>query len=177
MRAEAVLTAILLVSTMGVATATTTTDTTTADVTLRVAPEGFVVPNHPAADNEAVWLIDPVEDPRFNDQEGVAGCRLTVPDADEDDAIDGSEVLDHATDSDCILGWDAVAFGGQGRFVTVVDGLEKAGPTETGWPVGWWAIQVDGRWADVGIDAMSLEDGQSLSFIYYSGLGFDPTET
>lgn len=143
--------------------------TTTADVTLRVAPEGFVVPSHWAVGNDARWIVDPVEDRQFNDEDGIAGCRLTVDDADGDDRIDGGEVLDHATEQGCILGWDSVFFDGEGRFVTMVDGLRKKGATDTGWPTGWWVIQVDGQASDVGIDQMNLQDGQDLSFVFYTG--------
>lgn len=145
--------------------------TTTADVTLRVAPEGFVVPSNPITQHEATWLIDPAEDTRFNDRDGVAGCDLTVQDANDDGAIDGGEVLDAADQDGCIVGWDYTVFDCCGRFVTSVDGLD-----EVQWPVGWWTIQIDGVWADDGIDTMDLSDGQSLEFVYYAGAGLDPTD-
>lgn len=162
-------TAILLTTTLLVLATGATAGTLTADVTLRAAPEGFVVPSHHIAKNEAVWLVDPVEETRFNDRDGIAGCQLTVTDADEDERIDGGEVLDHATAQDCILGWDATYFSCCGRFVTMVDGLEKTGATATGWPTGWWVVQVDGQATDVGIDQLDLADGQDLSFVYYTG--------
>lgn len=133
-------------------------------ITLRVAPEGFVVPSHWAVGNEAVWILDPASDDTFNDQDGVAGCELTVSDANGDGAIDGGEVLDRATADECISGWDHVVFGCCGRFVTMVDDLE-----ETGWPATWWLLQIDGVAAEVGIDDMDLTSGQSLELVYYVG--------
>lgn len=149
-------------------------ETVEADVTLRVAPEGFVIPSlHwttswiTGESTEAVWLIDPVEDDRFDDQDGVAGCAdLSVPDGNGDGRVDGGEVLDHATETGCISGWDYYIDDDWGRFLTEIDGREKAGPTQTGWPAGWWKIQLDGESSPVGIDHMDLEDGQSLSFVY-----------
>lgn len=150
----------------------------TADVTLRVAPTGFVVPSqHPftqgaaGTSTPAVWLIDPVEDPSFNDEDGVAGCQLTATDTDDDGAIDGGEVLDQATDAGCITGWDYITFSCCGRFITMVDDLWKSNATafETGYPTGWWQIQIDGHVSDVGIDDMNLTGEQDLSFVYRQG--------
>lgn len=137
----------------------------TSEVTLRVAPEGFVVPSHWAAGNDAVWLVDPTEETTFNDRDGIAGCELTVP-AGGDGVVDGADVLDHATDEGCISGWDAET-GSLGRFVTSVDGRDQVAPG--GVPVLWWLIQVDGRSASTGIDGLALDDGQDLSFVYYAG--------
>lgn len=162
-------TAILLTTTLLVLATGATAAAVTADVTLRVAPEGFVVPSHPMVGNPAVWIVDPVEETRFNDRDGVAGCQLTVTDTDGDDRIDGAEALDQAADEGCILGWDSVFFDCCGRFVTMVDGLEKQGATETGWPTGWWIVQVDGQATDVGVDQLDLGDGQDLGFAYYTG--------
>lgn len=142
-----------------------------AGVTLRVAPEGFVVPSlhwstNAVADTttEAVWIHDPAQDDTLNDQDGVAGCEPTVPDTNGNSRIDGVDVLDHATDTGCISGWDGYIHDKYGWYVESVDGLE-----EQGWPVSWWQIQVDGHVADVGISNMDLQDGQDLSFVYYAG--------
>ncbi len=144
--------------------ASSQTDTVTADVTLRVAPDGFVVPSHWAVGNQAVWLIDPVEDGSFNDQDGIAGCQLTVPDADGDGAVDGGEVLDEATATGCISGWDHQTSDCCGRYVTSVDGRGQIG-----WPAPWWMLQLNSQAASVGIDGMALQDGDALSLIYHVG--------
>lgn len=136
---------------------------TSATITLRVAPEGFVVPSHWLAGNQAVWIVDPTSTRDFNGQNGVAGCTIDVSDTNDDDKIDGGEVLDRATDTGCIAGWDWTKTD-WGRFVTEVDDLEQLG-----WPASWWLIQIDGLAADTGIDDMDLQDGQSLEFVYYFG--------
>lgn len=137
---------------------------TSATITLRVAPEGFVVPSHWTVGNEAVWVVDPAQTQDFNGQDGIAGCTLHVSDANGDDKIDGGEVLDTATADGCIAGWDYTTDEEFGRFVTAVDNLEQVG-----WPVSWWLIQIDGFAASSGIDDMDLQDGQSLEFVYYLG--------
>lgn len=136
---------------------------TSATITLRVAPEGFVVPSHWLVGNQAVWIVDPASNTDFNGQKGVAGCTLEVSDADGNGKIDGGEVLDRATGTGCITGWSSTSMD-WGRFVTEVDGLEQIG-----WPVSWWLIQIDGVVASTGIDDMDLQSGQSLEFVYYLG--------
>lgn len=163
MRANILILLLLGLALSGLAPAVSS-ETTTADVTLRVAPDGFVVPSHYLVGNPAVWIIDPAEDPTFNDQDGIAGCHLTVPDADGDGAVDGGEVLDRATETGCISGWDHVVYDCCGRFPTSIDGRE-----EVGWPAPWWTIQLNGQSASVGIDGMTLEDGDDLSFVYHVG--------
>lgn len=133
-------------------------------ITLRVAPEGFVVPSHWAVGNQAVWIVDPANNKAFNGLDGVAGCNLVVPDANGDGRIAGGEVLDRATAAGCISGWDYVVFDCCGRFVTMVDDVE-----ELGWPASWWLVQIDGNAAATGIDGMDLKNGQSLEFVNYFG--------
>lgn len=165
------LTPILLLAALATAplVGTAAADTTkTAEVTLRVAPEGFVAPSHYLVGNEAVWVIDPVEQRQFNDQDGVAGCVIDVTD-DGDGQIDGTEVLDRATETGCIVGWDSVTHPSLGELVTEVDGREKLGPTDSGWPGAWWVIQLNGEAASTGVSGMSLTDGDALSFVYYVG--------
>lgn len=151
------------------------TGTLSMDITLRVAPTGFVIPaQHWVTDttvNEttpAVWIIDPASTPTFNNEDGVAGCTLTVSDTSgfggspgPDGRIDGGEVLDAATTAGCISGWSSTTHGGFGRSVTMIDDLD-----EVGWPGPWWQIQVGGELADVGLDGLDLSDGQSLEFVY-----------
>lgn len=163
MRAKILIVLLLGLSLSGLAPVVSA-ETTTADVTLRVAPDGFVVPSHPLVGNPAVWIIDPAEDPTFNDQDGIAGCHLTVPDANMDGVVDGGEVLDRATETGCISGWDHVVDDAYGRYPTSIDGRE-----EVGWPAPWWTIQVNGVSSPVGIDSMGLEDGDDLSFVYHVG--------
>jgi hypothetical protein len=140
-------------------------------VTLRVATEGLVVPSqHPLtnagpaeATSPAVWLVDPAEDQRFDDRDGVAGCTLDAPDADGDDAVDGGEVLDAAAQAGCISGWDYEVYTDDGgRYVTCADGLcQKGDGLAT-----WWQVQVNGDIADVGIDGLDLSDGDSLELVH-----------
>lgn len=147
----------------------TTTAVKTANITLRVAPEGFVVPSHYLVGNDAKWLIDPVNDTSFNGQDGVAGCVLEVAETDDPDTrIDGVEVLNNATDTGCISGWNGVSTD-IGILVTSVDGREKVGPTTSGWPGAWWLIQKNGTAAEDGVSEMDLEDGDELGFVYYTG--------
>ncbi len=163
--------AILLLTLVLATTLTTSTPATAASsatLTIRVAPEGFVVPSHWLVGNEAVWLVDPCADTSLDPQPGIACCNVTVPDANGDGRVDGAEALDVATLEDCIAGWAAADFG-FGRLVTCVDGLCKQGPTDSGWPVAWWLLQIDGFASPVGIDDMDLSDGQSLEFVYYIG--------
>lgn len=165
---------VTMFATVPVAASQTSSDSLVeSEVTLRVAPEGFVVPSMHWTTNavagettQAHWVIDPVEDERFNDEDGVAGCQLTVEDANGDDRIDGGEVLDQATETGCISGWDYYVDDDFGRFVTMVDDRWKNNATQTGWPAGWWKVQVDGQSADVGIDHMDLDDDTDLSFVY-----------
>lgn len=167
MRANILIVLLLGLALSGLAPAVssqTTGSVVTADVTLRVAPDGFVVPSHWAVGNQAIWLVDPAEDATFNDQDGIAGCQLTVPDADGDDTVDGGEVLDEATATGCISGWDHETSDCCGRYVTSVDGRD-----EVGWPAPWWMIQLNGQSASVGIDGMALEDGDALSLVYHIG--------
>ncbi|HVL87060.1 MAG TPA: CARDB domain-containing protein [Candidatus Thermoplasmatota archaeon] len=133
-------------------------------VTLRVAPEGFVVPNHWLVGNPAVWIVDPVADPSFNGLDGVAGCVLAVADATGDFRVDGGEVLDAAAASGCVSGWEFGSSSCCGRFVTSVDGLAEAG-----WPASWWLLQIDGFGSWVGIDDMDLLSGQSLELVHLVG--------
>lgn len=144
---------------------------TETEVTLRVAVEGLVVPSqHPftnfgsaEATSPAVWLVDPAEDKRFNDRDGVAGCTIEPVDGNDDGAVDGGEVLDEAAEEGCISGWDYyVDTDDGGRFVTCVDGLCNQGD---GWAT-FWQIQINGDIADVGIDGMDLDDGDSLEFVH-----------
>lgn len=141
------------------------------DITFRAAPAGMVVPSLHWTTNwlvdettPAVWVHDPAQDDSLNDRDGVAGCHLTVQDGNDDNVIDGWEALDRAEAVGCISGYETQFFEGQGHMVVSVDGRE-----EVGWPVTWWGIQIDGHMADVGIDGMDLEDGQSLGFVYYVG--------
>lgn len=135
-----------------------------ATVTLRVGPEGFVVPSSWLVNNQAVWVVDPAQTPELNALPGVAGCSVSAADANGDGAVDGGEVLDAATASGCISGWASQSFGGS-RFVTSVDGLDQtAGGLTT-----WWLVQQNGYATPVGIDGLSLADGDSLDFVYYVG--------
>lgn len=149
-------------------------DEDTTDITLRVAPEGFVVPGHWAAGNQAHWIVDPTETTTFNDKDGIAGCELAVPDGGTG-TVDGADVLDHATETGCISGWDAKGYD-FGRFVTSVDGRDQVATPDPpvdqvgAIPAVWWLIQVDGYAASTGIDGLSLEDGQDLGFVYYAGV-------
>lgn len=137
-------------------------------VTLRVAPEGFLVPSHYLVGNPAVWIVDPAETTTFNGQAGIAGCNLTVPEG-KDDRVNGTEVLEKAVAEGCITGWNSERFACCGELVTSVDGRAKHGPTESGWPGAWWLIQKNGQAAPTGVSGMSLEDGDALSFVYYTG--------
>lgn len=151
------------------------TSSSSVDITLRVAPEGFVLPSHWTTGHEAQWIVDPVEDTSHNDEKGIAGCRLDVPDGDGDGKVGGTQVLDHAADSGCILGWDSYQDEDFGTYITAVDGRNET--NVTGSARGrdlhvafvWWMIQTNGTWADSGIDGIVLTEGSSLSFIYYAG--------
>lgn len=170
--ATALLVAVLLAPPV---TPSTQANPLTVDITLRVAPTGFVVPAQHWATSmavgnttPAVWVIDPVSNTTFNGQDGVAGCDITMSDTKgfegalgPDGRIDGGEVLDAATDAGCISGWSNTTHDGFGRLVTTIDGLE-----EVGWPGPWWQIQIDGELSDVGIDGLDLGSGQSLEFVY-----------
>lgn len=139
-------------------------------VTLRVAPTGFVVPTEHWAlggapgSPPAAWVVDPVSVTTFNGQPGVAGCTVTVV-----SGASGADVLDAATSTGCISGWDYITFSCCGRFVTMVDGLWKSNATTTGWPVAWWQILLNGELADQGVDGLSLTAGDELSFVYAVG--------
>ncbi len=141
----------------------------TAEVTLRVAPTGFVVPGHWATGTEAVWLVDPVEQTAFNAEDGIAGCQLTVPDLDENGTVMAVEVLDHAAAVGCISGWQG-ELGSFGFFVTEVDGLEQVAEPSTSIPALWWFIQKNGHAAPVGVSSLGMQDGSTLSFVYYAGI-------
>jgi hypothetical protein len=173
-------------------TASATDGGSTTAVTLRVAPTfseqvapptGYVVSSEhwatgsetpipgtgeelPGVATEAVWLHDPAADTSLNDQPGVAGCTLEFTDS----SVRGSAVLDAASDEDCILGWDSIWFDGIGAFVTMVDGLWRTNATAdvdpTGYPLGWWQIQVNGFAASDGITDLTLTDGDSLELVY-----------
>lgn len=130
----------------------------TVTVTLRVAPEGFVVPSHWAVGNPAVWIVDPASDKSFNGADGVAGCSVTLTN-DADGVVNGRQVLNRATATQCIAGWAE-----DDGFVTAVDGL-----AQIGWPASWWLIQVDGISSNFGIDDMQLTTGRSLEFVYLFG--------
>ncbi len=131
----------------------------------------------PTTTTEAEWIVDPAEETQHNAQPGVAGCELTVSDDDGNGAVGGGEVLDQAVSVGCILGWDSIWFDGIGDYVVMVDDLWKSNATqhgalcsvscsETGYPDGWWQIQVDANLVDAGINDLDLSDGQSLEFVY-----------
>lgn len=136
---------------------------TTHEITLRVAPEGMVVPGHWTVGNPAVWVVDPLTVTAANGQSGIAGCVLDVPTG-GDGVVDGIDVLDHAEATGCIASWDGRDTD-NGVFVTEVDGRE-----EIGFPGPWWMIQLNGFSSPVGVSDMDLRDGASLSFVYYTGV-------
>lgn len=151
------------------------TSSSSVGITLRVAPEGFVVPSHWTTGHQAQWIVDPVEDTSHNGEKGIAGCRLDVSDTDSDGKVGGPQILDHATNAGCILGWDTEFDETYGRFITSVDGradvnhtIQTSDLTYRAAAV-WWMIQTNGTWADSGIDGITLTDGSSLSFVYYAG--------
>jgi hypothetical protein len=133
------------------------------DVTLRAGPTGFVVPSAFVVQNEALWLVDPVEQQQTTQAPGVAGCELTVADRNGDGVVDGADVLNRAEDTGCITSWD-------GRnhdsctdgaiLVSEVDGLEEI------YPATFWIVHRNGELASDGICGLALEDGESLSFVY-----------
>jgi hypothetical protein len=155
-----------LVALMGltptVASAAETSSTT--EITLRAAPAGPVVPSVFFVNNEAQWIHDPAEDGSLNDIDGVAGCQLSVTDANGNGAVDGADVLDRAEATGCITSWDgrddASCTDGTPVFVAEVDGLEEVFPTT------FWALHLNGQAASVGVCDLALQDGDSLGFVY-----------
>lgn len=139
------------------------TENKTVDITLRVAPQGFVVPSSTLLGNDAVWIIDPAETTDYSHVDGIAGCHLEVPLIDEETVVNGVQVLEEAEETDCIKGWDSTTHS-YGEFVDSIDGRDAA------WPAAWWLMQWNGEAASVGISTLSLDDGDNLGFVYYSGL-------
>lgn len=123
----------------------------------------------PATTTPAVWLRDPAATDRFDDETGVAGCTLVATDSDGSGAVTGAEALDQAEAQGCITGWAfTTAFGDP--FVTSVDGLEKSNAPgadpDTGYPHGWWQVQVNRHVAGDGIASLTLDQGDSLGLVY-----------
>lgn len=150
------------------------TQGTEIDITLRAAPAGFVLPSAFVVNNEAQWIVDPLEEDTYDPAPGVAGCELSVGDRNGDGAVDGADVLDEAEEVGCIESWSArnhgtVPYVGSERsdrcsagaiIVSEVDGLEEV------WPATFWFIHRNGEPASSGICSMALEDGESLAFVY-----------
>lgn len=70
-----------------------------------------------------------------------------------------ADLLDAATESGCIDGWEHAEFTGFGRYVTSIDGIPET-------PVTYWALYVDGAYAETGIDATFVENGHTYRFNY-----------
>jgi uncharacterized protein DUF4430 len=134
-----------------------------ATVLLRVAPTGFVVPNHWAVGNPSVWVVDTCDLQDLNAAPGVACCLVSASDDNLNGRVDGVDVLNTAASNGCISGWAGDDFG-FGIFVTSVDGLDQVG-----WPVSWWYVQVNGAGSAVGISDVDLGDGDSLELVYQPG--------
>lgn len=81
-------------------------------------------------------------------------CDVTVP-----EGSDAAAVLDAAVASDCISEWSWSSFEGFGRYVTSIDHLPGLVAT-------YWAFYVNGAYADVGIDAYSAREGDTVRFNY-----------
>lgn len=148
--------------TPSIASAVDTTETGT-EITFRAAPAGFVVPSAFVVNNEAHWIVDPLENPQTTQAPGVAGCQLTVTDRNGDDVVDGEDVLDEAEATGCIDSWsgrdhDSCADGDV--FVAEVDGLTEV------FPATFWIVHRNGQLASTGICGLALEDGESLGFVY-----------
>lgn len=164
MRSLLTLALALALLTLAVPTTAAPDDPETVDVTLRVAPQGFVVPSSTLLSNPAVWIIDPAETTDYNHIDGIAGCHLDVPLVDEETDVTGVQVLEEANETGCIKGWESTHFEGAGEFVDSIDERDQA------WPAAWWLMQKNGEAASVGISALSLDNEDALEFVYYSGL-------
>jgi hypothetical protein len=153
-----------LVALILTSTAAPAAGTAAAEVTLRVGTVGMVVPSHWLTQNDAVWIHDPAQDTSLNGLAGVAGCTLTVADANGDGRISGLELLGAATAAGCITGYAVQDFG-FGAFVTMVDGLEQAG----GGLAAWWLVQVNLKGSLIGVSDLDLQSGDAVDFVYYLG--------
>lgn len=70
-----------------------------------------------------------------------------------------AQLLDAAVAQGCIDEWSYEEFPGFGRYVTSIDGIPAA-------VVTYWALYVDGGYADCGIDCTLVTDGSTYTFNY-----------
>jgi hypothetical protein len=82
-------------------------------------------------------------------------CDVVVP-----AGSNGGALLDAAVAQGCILSWTADSFPGFGRYVTCMDHV-VCGQVAT-----YWALYYNGGYSDVGIDALALQQGDTLGLDY-----------
>lgn len=144
--------------------ASATDPTPTTEITFRAAPAGFVAPSVFVVNNEATWLLDPLDQSALTQAPGVAGCHLTVEDRNDDESVDGADALNEAEAAGCIDGWgardgDESCTDGSPVFVSEVDGLSEV------YPATFWIIHQNGQLSS-GLCDIALQDGDTLSFVY-----------
>lgn len=162
--AAVILAASLLLAPPSIAGETSDDDPKPRNVTLRAAPAGPVVPSLLLVNNPSAWLVDPAENKQFNDRRGIAGCTIETPDHNDNDVVDGADVLDEALDTGCITSWhgrnDDSCTDGSDVLVAEVDGLSEI------YPVTYWLVQRNGTLAQTGICDMNLTESEELGFVY-----------
>ncbi|MCA1834089.1 MAG: DUF4430 domain-containing protein [Actinomycetota bacterium] len=93
----------------------------------------------------------------------IAQCPVSVP-----ASADGIAVLDAATASHCISGYDTVTYAGYGTFVTCIDGI--CGQPNAQTPVDglatFWHMFENKQSTSHGVDAYTAASGDVLEFSY-----------
>lgn len=102
-----------------------------------------------------------------SDLPGTASCQVIVP-----AGSDGTEVLDAATTSGCITGWEGqqTSFG---TYIVAIDDMRADGFTCLLFAAGvcdWWEHSVNGQTVGYGAGDYTAEDGDTVRWQYRNTL-------